>query len=227
MARPRSRSRRRKSRRLKPTATTQRFGKATGLDVPVAKARKILSAYAAGMPITHIAASFGSSYHTVRAVIVNRRELQNDAESAIPRGASYLPPKTQLSQPKIVCPPADRRQFEGPIGPTFLADIFGYLRHADFSAQHAGVYFLFRDHKCVYVGRSECIAARCGQHLHGSGDSPKAFDRALYLPVAQHMLADVEAAAALALQPEYNKSKFRYPLINATQDQIQAQAQAA
>lgn len=176
----------------------------------------------------HIAVCFNSSHHTIKAVIANRQDLLHEAKALVAAsGASYALAKTASSQPKIVCPPPDQGSFAGPIGHNFLADIFGYLRSADFSAQHAGVYFLFRGSECVYVGRSECVAARCGQHLYGSGDSPKAFDRALYLPVAHHMLAEVEAAAALALQPEYNKSKFRSPIINATQDQIQAQAQAA
>lgn len=226
MGRRKSRSKPRGARKFTPQWPIERFGKSTGCDVPAWKARRILVAHVSGMPLTHIARSFNASTHTVKAVVANRRDLLAEAESIVrDNKGSYAPSPTPTVAPKILCAPTDRQAFAGPISPSFITDIFGYLRSADFSAQHPGIYFLFRGSECVYVGRSDCVAARCGQHLRGSGDSPKEFDRAMYAPVTQQLLAQAEFAAIRALNPKYNRTKFAAS--NETQDQIQAQAQAA
>jgi hypothetical protein len=232
MARPKTQSKARpRARYLQPDENTQRIGpggKSTGLQVPEHKARKIVAAYVGGMPYRQIAKCLNSSHHTIRAIIANRKDLVGQAEAVAQGDGSSGLLRERSAKPRIVCPPLGRKEFVGPIGHSFLADIFGYLRPADFSAQHAGVYFLFREDRCVYVGQSGCVAARCGQHLFGGSDAPKAFDRALYLPVAEHILTQVEAAAIIALQPEYNRTRFRqFARNNETQDQIQTEAQAA
>lgn len=185
-----------------------RFGKSSGLGVPNQKARKILAAYVAGLGFRQIAAAFNTSHHTIRAIIANRKDLLAEVEQAVnsaPVPQAML--RDRVSAPKILCPPAKREEFCGPITRDFLTDIFGYLRSADFSAQRSGIYFMFRGSKCVYVGQSQCVAARCGQHLYSNSDSPKAFDRVMYAPVAAEVMNEAERAAIRILNPEYNRQR--------------------
>jgi hypothetical protein len=180
----------------------------TGADVPPGKALQIMQAHVAGMPSVRIARAYNTSYHTVIALLRNRPELLAKAQSmATDDSRARLAQEKANAPARLLCPPAERDEFCGPITRDFLAEIFGYLRSADFSAQHSGIYFMFRGSKCVYVGQSKCVAARCGQHLCGGSDSPKAFDRVMYAPVAAEVMNDAERAAICILNPEYNRTR--------------------
>lgn len=208
MARPRTKSKPRPKRKPQDAADTKRFGRSSGLGVPDQKARKILAAYVAGLCFRQIAGAFNTSHHTIKAIIANRKDLLAEVEQAAREGAvpaAMLRDRTPA--PKILCPPTTRDEFRGPITRDFLTDIFGYLRAADFSAQHSGIYFMFRGGKCVYVGQSKCVAARCGQHLYSGSDLPKAFDRVMYAPVAAEVMSEAERAAIRILNPEYNRQR--------------------
>ena len=207
MARPRTKSKPKpKPAKPEPEIAPVRVGRCTGLNVPKMKAEKILAAFAAGMSMRQICRAFNTSHNTATALISNRPELLEKAQSMTAN--DYRSSTVQARQtPKLVCPPIERGEFSGPITRNFLADIFGYLRAADFSAQHGGIYFMFRGSQCVYVGQSKCVAARCGQHLCHTSDSPKAFDRVMYAPVAAEVMIEAERAAILILNPEYNRQR--------------------
>jgi hypothetical protein len=202
MARPRTTSKpKKKAAKPEPEIEPVRVGRSTGVGVPKTKVKKILAAHAAGMSMREICRAFNTSHNTVAALICNSAGLIEGAKSErVGCG------KTSQTV-KLVCPPAGRDQFCGPITHNFLAELFGHLRAADFSAQHSGIYFLFRGGQCVYVGQSKCVAARCGQHLFHSADSPKAFDRVMYAPVAAEVMNDAERAAIRILNPEYNRQR--------------------
>jgi hypothetical protein len=72
---------------------------------------------------------------------------------------------------------------------------------ASFSAQEPGVYILMQGTEVVYVGQSSNVARRIGAHV---GD--KAFDRAMYKPVAKSQLLTVEARFINKFAPIYNKT---------------------
>jgi hypothetical protein len=204
MARPRTKSKPKpKAAKPEPEIAPVRVGRCTGLDVPEAKAKKILAAHVAGMSIREICRAFNTSHHTTIALIHNRPKLLQWAQG----GANNDWCVKAKESTRLICPPIDREEFCGPITRDFLADIFGYLRAADFSAQHSGIYFMFRGSKCVYVGQSKCVAARCGQHLCNNSDSPKAFDRVMYAPVSAEMMTETERTAIRILNPEYNRQR--------------------
>lgn len=88
MARPRTTSKPRKSTRKKVEVITGEDGReivkvqgSTGMDVPEAKAEKIIAAHIAGVPVTQICRAFNTSYHTVVALVRNRPELLEKARS--------------------------------------------------------------------------------------------------------------------------------------------------
>lgn len=88
MARPRTRSKPRKSTNKKVEVTEGEDGReivkvqgSTGMEVPEAKAEKIMAAHIAGVPITQICRAFNTSYHTVIALIRNRPELLEKART--------------------------------------------------------------------------------------------------------------------------------------------------
>ena len=88
MARPRTKSKPRKSTNKKVEVVEGEDGKeivkvqgSTGMEVPEAKAEKIMAAHVAGVPITQICRAFNTSYHTVIAMIRNRPELLEKART--------------------------------------------------------------------------------------------------------------------------------------------------
>jgi hypothetical protein len=88
MARPRTTSKPRKSTNKKVEVITAEDGReivkvqgSTGMDVPQAKAEKIMAAHVAGVPVTQICRAFNTSYHTVVALVRNRPELLEKARS--------------------------------------------------------------------------------------------------------------------------------------------------
>lgn len=236
MARPRTTSKPRPKRKKKPEPEREiiNVNGYTGMMVPEAKAKRIAAAHASGMPATQICKAFNCNWQTVQALLRNRPDLLDDARNRQQPNRLFVGRKHWQTPPRIVCAPMERSQFAGPITANVLADVFPYLRHADFSAQHCGVYFLFLDSECVYVGKSGCVAARCGQHLYHNAFPTKTFDRALYAPVDAAWLDAVERALIVELQPKHNlQRKHDYSMPKPTQsngktqDQIQAEAQAA
>ena len=88
MARPRTKSKPRKSTNKKVEVIEGEDGReivkvqgSTGMEVPEAKAEKIMAAHIAGVPITQICRAFNTSYHTVIAMIRNRPELLEKART--------------------------------------------------------------------------------------------------------------------------------------------------
>jgi hypothetical protein len=88
MARPRTKSKPRKSTNKKVEVVEGEDGReivkvqgSTGMEVPEAKAEKIMAAHIAGVPITQICRAFNTSYHTVIAMIRNRPELLEKART--------------------------------------------------------------------------------------------------------------------------------------------------
>jgi hypothetical protein len=225
MARPKTRSKAKQLGRhlsaAAQSASLSRVGRSTGFGVPPRKAQKIVAARAAGLSIRQVCRMFNTSHNTIKAIEQNRPEI---VDAATTHHALTLPPeliKRSAQAAKILCPPAQVAPLSELLSDSFFADIFGLLRAADFSAQCPGVYFLFRGNECVYVGQSKCVAARCGQHLYNSGDRPKAFDRALYIPVIESMLDTVELMAINRLRPTYNqRNSNNLYCHNATQNTI-------
>jgi len=68
------------------------------------------------------------------------------------------------------------------------------------TGQGAGVYFLCKDDRIVYVGQSVCPTARVAQHLA----SGKVFDRVFVYPCLPEHLNLLEGALIRALRPEEN-----------------------
>lgn len=236
MARPRTTSKPRPKRKKQSETDREiiNVNGYTGMQVPEAKAKRIAAAHVSGMPATQICKAFNCNWQTVQALLRNRPHLLQAARDLQRTSDLFVAKKHQHAAPKAVCAPLNRTCFAGPVSANAIADVFPYLRHADFSAQHCGVYFLFLDSECVYVGKSSCVAARCGQHLYHNSFPTKIFDRALYVPVDAAWLDAVERALIVQLQPKHNfqRKHDRLPeesthINGKTQDQIQAQAQAA
>lgn len=62
------------------------------------------------------------------------------------------------------------------------------------------MYFLLQFDKVVYVGRSRNFQHRITMHMYGG----KVFNRFYFLPMPEHMTAEVEAHYIRKLKPELN-----------------------
>lgn len=68
----------------------------------------------------------------------------------------------------------------------------------------AGIYFLIRDEKVVYVGQSRSIHERIIRHIR---DNKRKFDSFAYVEESLSALDMAETQYIELLRPEYNKSK--------------------
>jgi hypothetical protein len=71
--------------------------------------------------------------------------------------------------------------------------------------KQAGIYFLFHRGIVVYVGQSEDVSQRVGQHAQ---EGKKVFDGASFLPCHAKHLADLERHYIELMAPKYNQCRL-------------------
>ena len=91
-----------------------------------------------------------------------------------------------------------------PIGPedTLPIEITTLTRY-DADKGATGVYFLFRNGECVYVGQSENVHVRVREHRLTKNNQKK-FDSYAFLPVVPERLSEVEYHYIALLSPKLN-----------------------
>jgi hypothetical protein len=84
-----------------------------------------------------------------------------------------------------------------------LASLGGRLRAFDCTAFRPCVYFLAREGRVVYVGRTENLVRRLGDHRCRTGIE---FDSVFYVPMEAEACVAEEAKWILELQPTMNRN---------------------
>ena len=70
-----------------------------------------------------------------------------------------------------------------------------------------GVYFLIKNKKIIYVGKSNNVIRRIGKHI---GDGEKDFDAVTYIEIPKRYVADafhIELSYIQRIKPKENKRK--------------------
>ena len=70
-----------------------------------------------------------------------------------------------------------------------------------------GVYFLIKNKKIIYIGRSNNVIRRIGRHI---GNGIKDFDAVTYIEIPERYIADtnhIELSYIQMFKPKYNKRK--------------------
>jgi hypothetical protein len=114
--------------------------------------------------------------------------------------AQGIPAVPRFSAPLVAAPvEVASRDIPAP-----LADLTPVLREASFGMEDGpGIYFLLRSGVVAYVGKSEQVRTRLGQHMGCYG-----FDRALWLACGSDDLATAERCLIALLQPPLNRDTF-------------------